>query len=579
MRNSLLLAVLILLASSAALVSVAAADPPAIRADAAYNLLNNPGLEDYDPPYRQWHGVDAQVASGWERFWYDDPEPAWMDGIVYDQSPFGCQCWVERIEGETAQFLVSYNPYQAGILQRVTGLTPGVGYGFHAVLLTIYGGAGTPVVPNRMFKQIGVDPTGGTDPQAPTVIWTAPNGEDKAWDLQQRTSFWAEGTAATVFVQVISLDPATPAQLGILDSTILAQTPGVSAWSPDLSPEPTFAVSWDNVELAPGAKKFRGCDVQWLDEAEGVWHDWFTQTFETGADFAGQWGHAYRFRARAWQQYQNNAWLYSPYRPGGDSRTVVSQTRLTGQVLSPRGWPVPGAVVALTGVPLTTTTGADGRYTLSADPWPEDASVTVSHRYWGSPASAYGVEPPPGCEQTIDWALRSPHDRIANGEFEEGLEGWAVRSEAGVTPCVVGDPVHTGHAAASLGGPSDLPHTTGVSQTLDLEAAWAPGLAFWYLPSRGDGGDRFNVIVTVAAGAGQPIRTTQVFTPSLDLDGWGHAWYPLEAPDGAVSGRITVQFMVRDEGAAATLVTLDEVSLGAMPGGPRRIYFPLVVRP
>jgi hypothetical protein len=576
MRNRLLLVLLLLLASSATLTSVAAAGPPPPRTDAAYNLLSNPGLETYDPPYQQWHGVDAQVASGWERFWYDDPEPAWMDGRVYDQSPFGCQCWVEHIEGQTAQFLVSYNPYQAGILQRVTGLTPGVGYGFHAVLLTIYGGAGTPNVPDRMFKQIGVDPT---DPQAPTVLWTAPNGADKAWDLQQRASFWAEGSAATVFVQVVSLDPATPAQLGILDSTILAETPAVSASSPELSTLLTFAVSWDNVQLAPGAKKFRGCDVQWLDEAEGVWHDWFIQTFQTGAGFTGQAEHTYRFRARAWQQYQSNAWLHGPYRPDGDSRTEVHLTRINGQVLSPDGWPAPGAVVAVAGVPHTAVTGADGRYTLSADPWPQDASVTVSHPYWAGLSPVYGVEPPPGCEQTIDWALRSPYDRITNGEFEVGLEGWAVRSEAGVTPIVVGDPVHTGQAAAALGGPAALPHTTGVSQTLELEAAWEPGLAFWYLPSRGDAGDRFNVVVTVEAEAAQPVTNTQVFTPSLDLAGWGYAWYPLGAPDGTVSGQVTVQFLVRDEGDAATLVTLDEVSLGAMPGGPRRVYFPLLMSP
>jgi hypothetical protein len=378
---------------------------------------------------------------------------------------------------------------------------------------------------------------------------------------------------------VVSLDAATPAQLSILDSTILAQTPTVSAYSPEQSPAPTFAVSWDNVELAPGAKKFRGCDVQWMDEAEGVWHDWFSQTLETGASFTGEAGHAYRFRARAWQQYQNNSWLYSPYRPEGDSRTQVRQTQLTGQVLSPEGWPVPGAVLAAAGVPLTATTGADGRYTLSADPWPDDASVTVSHPHWASPWPAYGVEPAPGTALEFDWSLRSSHDQIANGEFENGFESWTVLAEGGVTPVVVGDPVHTGHAAALLGGPLDLLHTTGVSQTLELEAAWEPGLAFWYLPSRGDSGDRFNVVVTVAAGAGQPVTATQVFTPSLDLDGWGHAWYPLDAPDGAVSGRVTVQFLVRDEGEAATLVTLDEVSLGAMPGGPRRVYFPLVARP
>ena len=40
-----------------------------------YQLLTNPGVEVYDAPYAQYQGIDCQVASGWQRFWYDGPEP------------------------------------------------------------------------------------------------------------------------------------------------------------------------------------------------------------------------------------------------------------------------------------------------------------------------------------------------------------------------------------------------------------------------------------------------------------------------------------------------------------------------
>jgi hypothetical protein len=47
-----------------------------------YNLLSNPGMEVFDPPYGQYDGVDCQVATGWQRFWYGGPEPGWMDARV-----------------------------------------------------------------------------------------------------------------------------------------------------------------------------------------------------------------------------------------------------------------------------------------------------------------------------------------------------------------------------------------------------------------------------------------------------------------------------------------------------------------
>jgi len=190
--------------------------------------------------------------------------------------------WVERIQGETSQLVISTQPYTAGILQRVTGLTPGVGYGFHAAMLTIFQTSAPPSSHGTMTKQVGMDPTGGLDPLAATVIWSAPDDHDEGpWDINQRTAVYAQGQAMTVFVRVIS--PHESGDLpflnySFLDSAILAQTPQVRATSPALSETPTFSVRWDNALPAPGSDKLKWYDVQWLDEAEGVWHDWQEQT-------------------------------------------------------------------------------------------------------------------------------------------------------------------------------------------------------------------------------------------------------------------------------------------------------------
>ena len=197
-----------------------------------YQLLLNPGMESYDGPYTRYQGIDCQIASSWQRFWYDGPEPHWMDTRVFAASHLGGG-WVERIQGETSQLVISTQPYTAGVLQRVTGLTPGVGYGFHAAMLTIFQTSAPPASHGTMIKQVGMDPTGGLDPQAATVVWSAPDDHDEGpWDIDQRTAVYAQGQAMTVFVRVISPYEAGDLPFlnySFLDSAILAETPQVRA--------------------------------------------------------------------------------------------------------------------------------------------------------------------------------------------------------------------------------------------------------------------------------------------------------------------------------------------------------------
>jgi hypothetical protein len=304
--------------------------PIAARGEPQYNLLANPGMEVYATPYAQFQGVNCQVASGWQRFWYDGPEPHWIDCRVFANSHLGAG-WVERIEGDTSQLVVGTEPYTAGLWQRVTGLTPGVAYGFHVAMLTIYQTSAPPAVDGKMTKQVGMDPTGGTDPGAATVVWSPPDDHDEGpWDINQRVAVYAQGPALTVFVRVISPygSGGLPyMNISFLDSAILARAPLVSASSPASSPSRSITVSWAGVQPAPDGEKIRCYDVQWLDEAEGVWHDWFSRTKEVRATFDGQWGHTYRFRARAWQRYANGAHLYGPYEPQGGTSTFVGEAQ------------------------------------------------------------------------------------------------------------------------------------------------------------------------------------------------------------------------------------------------------------
>jgi hypothetical protein len=259
--GSLWLAVLVLLLSPAPLRGAGQPIAPQAVAPAVqvpqvpnYQLLSNPSMEIYDAPYGQYLGINCQVASGWQRFWYDGPEPYWMDTRVFANSQLGCG-WVERIAGDTSQMILSTEPYTAGLWQQVSGLTPGVGYGFHAAMVTIFQTSAQAPVHGTMIKDVGLDPTGGTDPRAPQVVWSEPGVQDQAWDITRFTAAYAQGPTVTVFVRVTSPNPSGGLPLlnqSFLDSALLARTAQVSAMSPPVSDAEQFEVRWDNAVPSPG---------------------------------------------------------------------------------------------------------------------------------------------------------------------------------------------------------------------------------------------------------------------------------------------------------------------------------------
>jgi hypothetical protein len=518
-----------------------------------------------------------------------------MDTRAFASSHLGGG-WVERIQGETSQLVISIEPYTAGLRQRLTGLTPGVGYGFHAAMLTIFQTSAPPASHGTMVKQVGMDPTGGVDPRAPTVIWSDPDDHDEGpWDINQRTAVWAQGAAMTVFVRVISpLESGGLPYLNysFLDSAILAQTPQVWAVSAAVSDTPTFTVAWDNAVPAPGGGRLRWYDVQWLDEAEGEWHDWQEQTEATKAAFTGQRGHTYRFRARAWQRYPNGAHLYGPYRPEGDTSTRVAGPRLAGRVLTQAGNPVIGATVAVSGTQHATTSGPDGRYVLDVVPWPDPRTATVSHVWWPAPQPRHGLTF--GLTETVPftWTLLPPDDAVDNGGFESNLDGWTPGGNQGGAARLVAGPVHTGYGALALGGPSARVagsealqrFTARLSQTVTVDGAWQPVLSLWYRPgpAAAEPAAAFTVRLTTQmgpAGEAPAISRTEILTPSLAVSGWQHLSHKLGSPSDGFTGLVAVSLQAQGEvGTADAVVYLDEVSLGSGPGGPHRVFLPLLRR-
>jgi len=438
-----------------------------------------------------------------------------------------------------------------------------------------------------MIKQVGMDPTGETDPHAPTVVWSEPQDQDYGWDLRRRTAAYAQASAVTVFVRVISEDDPGEwpyVNQSFFDGAILAQTATASIVSPAVSPDETFIVRWGAVTSAGG--ELRGYDVQWQDLADGVWHDWLlwdpkVNDLSTEASFDGARGHAYRFRVRAWQYYSDaDNYLYSPWAVTANATTVAAP-QLVGEVRGNGAYSFGGTRVSIVDTGFETVSRLDGSYQMWTEPMSEPHTVTISNLPWLAPEPVYGVTFGPIETVVLDWTLRPPDDAVANGGFEGNLNGWDIVSDPGVDPMVVPNPVHTGVGAGMLGGQTDVSravgYTTGLEQTVTLARSWSPNLSFWYRPESTDDDDSFGVTLTVVPDMAAPLSLA--FTPSLDADGWQHQWYSLGVADAYFTGTVTIHFEVWNDGDESPMtVYLDEASVGRTPGGPFRTYLPLVSR-
>jgi len=150
--------------------------PPGLQP--GVDLIRNGSFEQ---PYISWDRPDGggRVAHDWEPWWFNDPGNE-FDGPEYVMANINVD--QRRIKsGEDAQqYFRPCARHMAGVLQVVEGLAPGIRLRF-----SVYGHAwstdaanpdptnsragGTP---GDVIMKIGIDPTGGKDALANTVVWS-----------------------------------------------------------------------------------------------------------------------------------------------------------------------------------------------------------------------------------------------------------------------------------------------------------------------------------------------------------------------------------------------------------------------
>lgn len=134
-----------------------------------------------------------------------------QNGTCYTNRAF-----VERLEGRDSLVIFAQDiestaqpgkPFDMALYQRVA-VTPGGHYSASGWFTSLCGGSNSPndcPQGHYMAKMLGIDPTGGTDPTAPTVVWSesrAPHTEARWVNL--RLGVVAQAAQITLFVRVNS---------------------------------------------------------------------------------------------------------------------------------------------------------------------------------------------------------------------------------------------------------------------------------------------------------------------------------------------------------------------------------------
>lgn len=218
------------------------------------NLLQNPGFEepfntlDGDPP--------RQVAQGWTP-WH---VPAAEGAPTYERRQPEYEPSADRIqEGSSSQLIGAFfATHDGGVYQRVTGITPG-----ETLRFSIFAYVWSSMSDNRdssiengdVMVQVGIDPTGGTDPGGEAIVWSPEGIEEYDAFNEYTVEAEAQADAVTVFVRTaigvpvantaIYLDQASLTQSGEAtgEETVEATEEATDAATEVATEEPTEAVA------------------------------------------------------------------------------------------------------------------------------------------------------------------------------------------------------------------------------------------------------------------------------------------------------------------------------------------------
>jgi hypothetical protein len=118
----------------------------------------------------------------------------------FTQKYFGGSGLDYHQHGRYSQVIASRYAYDLVFYQTVAA-QPGRDYNFKGMIVSFYKGTSGERADGKIFKTIGIDPSGGRDYKSPNVVWGERDGKDNEWRypaLRVR----AAGNAITVFIRL-----------------------------------------------------------------------------------------------------------------------------------------------------------------------------------------------------------------------------------------------------------------------------------------------------------------------------------------------------------------------------------------
>ena len=271
--------------------------PGAEAAPDAPPVLINPGFE-CTQGYAPQTGISGLVPSGWTAARISG-NPKLNSTRIEFSDTHSCDGsgFIERLEGIDSLVFLSQDietppdpgkPFDAVVYQQVA-VTPGAGYSLSGWMVSLCGGSNNnpPQYPNDcpadyyIAKMLGIDPAGGTNPTASSVIWVEDrrNFTESHW-ANLRLGATAQSATMTVFARINSPFRWHGAH-AFVDALSIMRSPTASFDPPlpVIASGPQVTVRWTgtlgpDIPSIPGGNYQLLYDVQYRLAGQANWTDW-----------------------------------------------------------------------------------------------------------------------------------------------------------------------------------------------------------------------------------------------------------------------------------------------------------------
>ncbi len=179
------------------------------RASLAAGPLVNGRFDRFQPlldggTARTWSGYPERIGVGWNVAVEQGNGLHFLDSHtlgLFRAKQYGLPYANYYADGYLSQALASASAFKF-VLYQTSPVQAGQAYVFSANVTTLWQGPTGQLGQDLIFKRVGIDPTGGTNYAAASVVWSDWSGVDKQWSLLVTQAVAASANQVTVFVQV-----------------------------------------------------------------------------------------------------------------------------------------------------------------------------------------------------------------------------------------------------------------------------------------------------------------------------------------------------------------------------------------